>query len=282
MTTDAFWGRTALGLALSATIGLLAYRAGALAGSGAAGAVLLGTLILGFGGWPWAILLVAFFVSSSLLSMAGRSRKRRLLGEAAKGSRRDLAQTLANAGVAGLLALAAGLMGNGARLYPVMALAYAGALAAANADTWATEIGVLAAQPPRLITTGARVAPGVSGGVTLAGTLAALAGAAFIGGIAALLPGWDLAALAAPGWAWVAIAAAAGLAGALFDSLLGATLQATYWCPACEKQTEQPVHRCGQTTQLVRGRRWLDNDGVNLLATACGAVVASVLALALV
>ncbi len=96
-------------------------------------------------------------------------------------------------------------------------------MAAVTADTWATELGVLAAQPPRLITTGRRVAPGASGGVTPAGTLAALAGAGFIGVVGALLrptapflPEWllwppSLTAISAP--MWIGVGAIAGLGG---------------------------------------------------------------------
>ncbi|MER3405351.1 MAG: DUF92 domain-containing protein, partial [Chloroflexota bacterium] len=71
-----------------------------------------------------------------------------------------------------------------------------------------------------------------------------------------------------------------GLAGALLDSFLGATLQAVYVCPACGSLTELPLHSCGSVTVLRRGLPWLSNDGVNLLATAGGAVVGAVLGLA--
>lgn len=273
-------------------IGALAYRAGALSPGGIAGAILLGTAILGFGGWPWAIILVAFFVSSTALSYYGRRRKAQLLGEVVKGHRRDLAQTLANAGIAGLIALWAGLIGPANPVYAILALAYVGGMAAVTADTWATELGVLAAQLPRLVTTGRRVAPGTSGGVTAAGTLAALAGACFIGIVGALLrptapllPGWSLwppalGVISAP--MWIGVAAIAGLGGALLDSVLGATVQASYHCDACGKETERRVHSCGRETVLIRGWPWMDNDAVNFLASACGVAVGALLAIGMI
>jgi uncharacterized membrane protein len=67
----------------------------------------------------------------------------------------------------------------------------------------------------------------------------------------------------------------AGLAGSFFDSLLGATKQAIYWCPFCQKETERfPTHLCGTGTVYYRGWRWLDNDWVNFLASLAGALVA--------
>jgi uncharacterized protein (TIGR00297 family) len=269
---------------LSAIIAGLAYRGGALSASGVLGAILLGTTILGFAGWAWAFLLIAFFLSSTMLSRYGRRRKSLLLGEVVKGHRRDLAQSLANVGVAMVLAVSAGLIGPAQPVYTVLALAYVGALAAVNGDTWATELGVLAAQPPRLVTTGQRVTPGTSGGVTPAGTAAALAGAGFIGGVAAALGLTAVSLWPAPVqtlsvMTWVGVAAVAGLGGALFDSLLGATVQGTFYCAACGKETERPVHSCGSQTALIRGWRRLDNDGVNLLASLFGATVGALLAL---
>jgi uncharacterized protein (TIGR00297 family) len=58
---------------------------------------------------------------------------------------------------------------------------FVAALAAANADTWATELGVLSRKEPRLLTTGQKVEKGTSGAVSGYGILAAVAGAAAIG-----------------------------------------------------------------------------------------------------
>jgi uncharacterized membrane protein len=64
------------------------------------------------------------------------------------------------------------------------------------------------------------------------------------------------------------------VAGALFDSLLGATVQAMFFCPTCGRETERhPRHSCGTATKHVRGWAWLDNDGVNFAASLAGAIV---------
>ncbi len=253
-------GSLLLGAGLAVAIAGLAFALGALSVGGALGAIAVGTLTFGFGGAVPAALLILFFVSSSALSRFGGARKRAIAAAFAKGSRRDLGQVLANGGMAAGLAVLLGLTGKDLWLAGV-----AGALAAVNADTWATELGVLARSRPRLITSGAPVEPGTSGGITLEGTLAAAGGAALIGVVGALMGG---------GWGLAAAALAGGVAGALFDSLLGATVQAMFFCPTCGRETERhPRHSCGTATKHVRGWAWLDNDGVNFAASLAGAIV---------
>lgn len=251
-----------IGLLLGAMIGYLAYRAGALSPSGGWAASLVGGLIFGLGGLAWAVLLLTFFVSSSLLSRAFAARKADLSEKFSKGSRRDYAQVLANGGLGALLALAHGLFPGQAWPW----FAFAGAMAAVNADTWATELGVLNPEPPRLITTGQAVDRGASGGVSTTGYLAALSGAGLIG------LGGMIFTRGQEAWLFLGVAVLGGLAGATFDSLLGATVQAIYVCPACGKETEHhPIHGCGTATVWRRGWPWLNNDAVNLIASLIGA-----------
>ena len=257
------------GILIAVGISLGGWKARALSGRGALAAVLLGVLVFGGGGLAWAFVMVLFFVSSSLLSrlnFGAAERKSQTVDDFSKGSRRDAWQVAANGGVAGLAALLH-------LLYPQAAwpwLAYCASLAAANADTWATELGVLSRRLPLTITSLQPVERGTSGAVSMAGTLASLAGAALIGAAGALLWGGRLA-LEMSLWRHLTILgviALAGLGGSLLDSLLGATLQAIYHCPQCDRQTERhPRHRCGAATTRVRGLPWLDNDRVNLAAT---------------
>ncbi|MCS7219911.1 MAG: DUF92 domain-containing protein [Anaerolineae bacterium] len=271
------WGRIGLGLLLSLVISLTGYRMEALSGSGAIGATLVGTLTVGLGGWLWGWLLVVFFVSSSLLSRFRLAEKTAIQTHFAKGGRRDLGQVLANGGLGAALAAIAVLAPS-----ELIFAAYLGTLAAVNADTWATELGVLSRQRPRLITTGRVVPAGTSGGVTALGFVAALAGGLLIGLAAwtwaqvATLTGVPLAHEAT--W-WPLWAAVGGWIGALCDSLLGATVQATYWCDRCQKETERAVHHCGTPTRRLRGWIWLSNDGVNFLCSLTGGLVTAAWAL---
>ena len=151
---------------------------------------------------------------------------------------------------------------------------YAGALAAATADTWATELGVLSSEPPRSIITGKPVAPGTSGGITRRGMAAATLGALALGTVFWALEGFRRS------LAWLPlIACIAGLAGSVADSLLGAAWQGVRYCPTCQAETERRVHNCGTMTVPLRGLRWLNNDGVNFIATLTGSLTALILRL---
>jgi uncharacterized protein (TIGR00297 family) len=257
-----------LGFLLGILIAALAWRARALNRSGAWAAAISGGVIFGLGGFPWVVLLMAFFISSSVLSRAFARLKASLSEKFSKGSQRDWGQVLANGGLSALLAIVHAL-------YPDQAwpwVAFAGAMAAVNADTWATELGVLNPTPPRLVTTGKIVERGASGGVSLLGSLAALVGAVFIALFASIFSIWNT----LPSSSFLILLAAAtlgGLCGAFFDSLLGASLQAIYFCSTCQKETERhPLHLCGTPTVQVRGLSWLDNDVVNFSASLMGAL----------
>ena len=257
-----------IGILLGISVSLTAWRLGSLSKSGAVAAALTGSLIFGLGGLPWAALLLTFFISSSALSKAFKQRKTAVNEKFSKGSRRDWAQVLANDGLGTLLVIGFAFFSG----QPIIWFTYAGAMATVNADTWATELGVLNPRRPRLLTTGQPVEPGTSGAISLYGTLATLAGAALIGLVGAVFsPAGERVPL-------ILAATLGGVCGSLFDSLLGATLQAIYHCPQCDKETERhPLHTCGTETIQSRGWGWLNNDLVNLLASLMGALVAAIL-----
>jgi uncharacterized protein (TIGR00297 family) len=264
--------RLLTGLVLGAIIALLAHRRRALTAGGAACAIAVGAIIFAFGGWVWGLVLIAFFALSSLLSSYRQADKRELADKFHKGAQRDLSQVLANGGLAALLSLLY-------HSHPTLALlaAFMGAMATVNADTWGTEIGVLSPVPPRLIISGRGVPTGTSGGVTLLGTAASTLGALFIGLLGYLLVCLEavLKGTNALSLAWIIPATLfSGLLGSLFDSLLGATVQGIFYCAKCETETEKEVHGCGLRTSQVRGWRWLNNDVVNFLSSACGALMA--------
>ncbi len=250
-----------IGIVLAAAVAFGAFRARALAASGSVAAFVVGAITFGAGGWQAALVLFAFFLPATLLSRIGKARKCALV-DVGKHGARDAWQVMANGGVAAIALLFAPRYGAAAFA------AFAGAFAAAAADTWGTEIGTLARGTPRSIFTLRPVATGLSGGISWQGTLAEAAGACVVAAPAAVLH-------LAP-FLPVAIA---GIVGAFVDSVLGATAQALRYCPSCERPCETDPHACGTPTVLRRGFAWFENDAVNLAATVCGALVATVFAL---
>jgi len=246
-----------LAFILSGLVTALAYWRGSLAKSGAAGALLIGTLIYGFGGWIWGVLLALFFVSSSLLSHYKEGEKQAVAEKFDKGHRRDFSQVMANGGAGAIVALLHAFFPS-----PLWLPLFVGAMATVTADTWATELGTLSKRPPRLITSGKVVPVGTSGGISLFGTAVSFTGGLLIGLTAGVLTQNNLLSL-------TLIGGIGGLLGSLADSLLGATIQQIYCCDACQKETEKKQH-CDQPTRPLRGWGWMNNDRVNFLASLFG------------
>lgn len=261
-----FW----LALLLSAGIATSAWSLRWLNKAGAVATGLVGLLVFWLGGGEAAVPLVAFFVSSSILSVLGKARKRQMAGHSEAGSRRDAWQVWANGGTAVALVILHRVLAfhiplDTNRVIQVLFLA---SIATVNADTWATEIGGLLAKSPRLLSTWRTAPAGTSGAISIAGTLAAAFGALFIPFCTVRLWGLTTAEFVAVAWA--------GFLGSLFDSILGAGMQGQYRDRATGTVTENAVID-GRKGNLVHGLAWIDNNVVNLLASISGAVFCWVL-----
>jgi uncharacterized protein (TIGR00297 family) len=256
-----------IGIAAAAAIAFVALRTRLLNPSGAWATLLLGSIVFGLGGLAWSLPLVAFFLPASLISKLGSKRVRgyreQLREVFEKGSTRDAGQVWANGGIAGAIVLLHALWPQ-----PELFVAYLGALAAAAADTWGTEIGVMNRGPVISLRTLRTVKAGTSGGVSLVGTLGAMAGAL---SVAASGIWWTTSPADA-----VLVVTTAGITGMLADSFLGATAQAQYRCDICGMLTERTQH-CTKPAILLRGNDRITNDVVNLACCLVGAVVAYLL-----
>jgi uncharacterized protein (TIGR00297 family) len=206
-------------------------------------------------GWGGGAALAAFFVPSTLISRDSPAP----VELDPKEGRRDARQVLANGGVAALVSLV-GLRDPGLGLWLLTCT-----LASAAADTWATSLGARSRNPPRLLWSWRPVPRGTSGAVTPLGCAGAVVGALIVA-VTAVAAGGPPALLLA--------AVLIGFAGMVSDSWLGASLQGRFHCPACDRASEWPVHRCGTATIHQGGARWLDNDVVNFAATLVAAALA--------
>jgi uncharacterized protein (TIGR00297 family) len=198
-------------------------RGGALAGACV-------TLALWLASPPAFAVLIAVFLLTAGATRLGYARKHRR-GTAEAGDGRTASQVLANLLVATFAALLAQFAHQAVAL-----AALAASLAEAACDTVSSEIGQAFSSRAYLITSFRRVEPGIDGGISVLGTLAGAAAALAVAAVAA--------AMQVIAWGWLLPVTLAAIAGMLFDSLLGATLER---------------------------RRWLNNNAVNLLGTASAA-----------
>ena len=259
-----------IGFLAALVLAFASYRFKALSWSGALGMIVVGTIVFGLGGLIFAVPLIFFFISSSLISLIMTPSKRRAMITFDKTGPRDIWQVLANGGVAAVCVILYFITCEFIWFFPYLA-----ALCEATSDTWATELGTLSKRYPVSITTLKRVQPGRSGGVTVIGTLAAVTGS-----LAAMLSGYSAVAIDSGLQQfqlkfWLA-AVNAGFAGAILDSMMGGSIQAMYRCNVCERITEKKLH-CSLPADHIRGWRFINNDIVNFISTLFVAAVVGVI-----
>ncbi len=203
-------GNLVIAFLITGVCAALTYVLGMVSRGGAVGGFVVGTVIYACLGPPGFAVLTLFVVVGSALTRIGyRSKEQRGIAQSRRG-RRGARNALANCGVALLCALLAALTGS-----ETFAIAFVASLGAAFADTAESEVGPLARQTPRLITTLRKVPPGTDGAVSLPGTLAGLVAA----GITAFFGLW-LGLLGGLGAALLVTGAA--FLGTVVDSFVGA------------------------------------------------------------
>ena len=255
------FGRIAhLGIALAVGVvfGGLAYTANALDERGAATGGLFAASLVGLGGWPWLVPGIVFFALSSALTGLGRRERDE--------SGRTQTQVLANGGVAwAALAIASITPAGTPYVVDYGYAAFVGALAAAAADTWATELGRYSPWPPWSLREGRRVPTGTSGAISVVGTGAAVLGALSVVAAAVLVKG---PVVGSDGWG-AALLVGAGVLGMAADSTAGAFVQAQYRDPSSGARAEVPP---SLDAEPIRGWTGIGNDGVNVIGTTVGSL----------
>ncbi len=132
-------------------------------------------------------------------------------------------------------------------------------LAEQFADSMASDIGRLTKGKNIDIIRFRPIEKGISGGVSLLGTLCALIASVLLMLVPFLFGLINV--------EYFLLASAIAFVGTLIDSVLGSLFQALYKCGVCGAKTENSIH-CQAKATLVKGVRWVDNTMVNLI-TSC-------------
>ncbi len=247
--------------------------------TGTLAAFLVGFILFIFNPLAW-LLLVAFFISSSLLTKFRAHLKLEVRDKFEKGSQRDAAQVLANSLPPAFFVILLAYFSITDPLSPLF-ITIVTYFATVNADTFSTEIGILATPLPRwILDPRQRVEKGTSGGVTLLGSIAGVLGSleiAFLHIIGVYLVARSSRMPFDIGFA-IGSVFLGGILGNIIDSLLGGSFQGFYFCPICQIGTEKRIHlKCGRTkTRLIRGWQAISNDWVNLLSASIASLITGV------
>ena len=203
------------------------------------------------------ILLLSFLVASILIDKVKKMRKSSD-SITKRGDCRDEIQVIANGLIPMMLAVIFSCTFN-----PVFLVAYVAVLAEAFADTAASGFGVFSKSTFDLFKM-RKCECGISGGMSVYGTLASLVGA-FAFSLLVLPFGIKNLLI-------IIIVTVSAFLGVIFDSLLGSLLQVKYKCTVCGSLTEREWH-CEKPTKQVSGYRFFDNDVVNITSAVFSAAV---------
>ncbi|MFM7310962.1 MAG: DUF92 domain-containing protein [Flavobacteriales bacterium] len=229
------------------------YKRGSVAISGAFAMVIITSVLAILNAWLVISAMGTMFLTSSLLSKWRKDQKQKTTKHIIMHEPRNATQAFANLGVAFVLAFLSGVLNCTDMLFYAL-----GAIAAANADTWASEIGVLSRSKPKYLLSRQVVDAGLSGGVTALGIFASIAGSACIAAIYFLF---------SHNLTLTLIIWMAGFIGSIMDSLLGELIQVKY------KTQSGLVTEIQQQGATFKGMPYVNNDTVNFICSLTGALM---------
>jgi len=210
--------------------------------SGTWAAAVLGLGVAIGGHWTWLVVLLAFLSAGFFVTRRRYEEKREMGFNEGEDGERDWTNVLSNGGVPLLISLYAFVTEDWQELFPI----FAASVAVATSDTFASEIGCLDKRV-YMITTMKKCEPGLNGGFSPNGQIAAVAGSLLISLVGmglGIVVGAE--ALSSP-MEFILSITVIGFLGCQVDSILGA---------------------------LLENRGYIGKGTVNTLAIATGALIA--------
>ena len=239
-----------------------AYKKKALTKGGIIAAIAVDIIIsISLGNAGFCILL-AFFVLGIISDKIKNHSKKTEQNKKKASECRSYKQVLANSIVATAMALLFVITSKS-----VFVIAFTSAFAEALADTFASGFGVFSRKTYDIV----RFKPckkGLSGGVSLLGTLFSLVGAVIIALLSyflGIISAFD-----------ILIVVLCGFFGCVVDSILGSTIQVKYKCQECGEIIEKKEH-CNLKTKKHSGISFVDNNVVNLFGTVFSVILSFIL-----
>lgn len=257
-----------IALGLQTTFYLVAAIKRSLSFSGLIAALILGFTLMISGGLIFIVPLLTFFLSASFLTHYKGEKKKSIEKDLyEKTGKRDHIQVIANGGAAFIIGIIH-LFTHG----ELTVLALFAAFAATNADTWASELGILSRKRPISIINFKPVQKGISGGITFLGCHASVGGSFLITMVyipAMLLQNMDCQEIIINS----ILIFSAGVIGASIDSILGALVQPVYVHTDSGRFTEKEFQN-GTKNRKIKGFYFFSNDMINFISSGFAVCIA--------
>lgn len=256
--------RLIIGMIFSSSIGIIAFYKKSLTKSGMLGAIILGTVIYATMGFFGASTMILFFITSSFMSHFKKKKKSKVEKQFDKTGNRDIYQVFANGGIGLLYSILYFVSGD-----MIYMLLFIVSFAAANADTWSTELGILDSGQPISLRTFKRVPKGTSGAVSVIGSFSGFLGSFVVSIYSIILLnifyGYSL------GIGIIILLSFSGYMGTFIDSILGAYIQGIYITENNTETERKSIN--GISNKLSRGIEVINNDLVNIISITSASII---------
>lgn len=254
-----------ISLILSLLLAIFGYIKKAMTTSALILAFLFALIITYFGGISSFLILVTVFLGTVITSKIRKKERLKINSNTIeKEGKKDIYQIIANVGTGAVTLILYDIYKE-----PFLLVVYASIMAESLADTLASDIGVLSKKAPINIVTLKRSEPGLSGNISALGLISSFIGSLIIAIVYSIF-NFKISNLI--------IITLSGFLGAIFDSILGATIQVKYKCQKCAKITEKKTH-CKKETTYYKGLKIINNDIVNLTSNIFAGIISALICL---